>query len=111
MMPLAEVMPFAGLEQFFVVCCLAPVYLMVFGCMIVSPFIARSKGYAPYHWFFALHPVGLIVIANLAPLSMASTPEERERMEARARSIGTTLSSLAVVVSILWFVFLLLPAV
>jgi hypothetical protein len=51
------------------------------------------------------------VIANLAPLSTASTPEDRERMESRARAIGTTLSSMAVVVSILWFLFLLLPAV
>ena len=93
-------MPFAGLEQFFVVCCLAPVYLMVFGCMIVSPFIARSKGYAPYHWFFALHPVGLIVIANLAPLSMASNPEGRERMEARANRIGSILTGIALFLSI-----------
>jgi hypothetical protein len=57
MMLLAQGAPFgAGIEQFFVVCCLAPIYLMVFGCMIVSPFIARSKGYAPYYWFFALPP-------------------------------------------------------
>jgi hypothetical protein len=69
------------------------------------------KRLRPYHWFFSLHPVGLIVIANLAPLSTVSTPEEREQMEARARSIGMTLSSLAVVVSILWFLFLRLAAV
>ena len=100
MMLLAQGNPLGGLEGFFIVCCLAPIYLMVFGCMIVSPFIARSKGYAPYYWFLALHPVGLILIANLAPLSTASTPEEREQMEARANLIGSILSGIAIFLSV-----------
>ena len=87
-------------EALVFLCFLGPIYLMVFGCMIMSPFIARSKGYAPYYWFLALHPVGLIVIANLAPLSKASTSDERERMEARANRIGSMLTGIALFLSV-----------
>ena len=87
-------------EALVFLCFLGPICLMIFGCMIVSPFIARRKGYAPYYWFFALHPVGLIVIANLAPLSSAATPEERDRMEARANRIGGVLTGIALFASV-----------
>ena len=87
-------------KAFVFVCFLGPICLMVFGCMIVSPFIARQKGYAPYYRFIALHPVGLIVIANLSPLSTVATPEERERMEARANRIGGVLTRIALFLSV-----------
>jgi len=79
---------------------------------LISPFVAWKKGYAPYYWLFACGPVGLIVVSCLRSLKLAMTPEEFERMEARANLIGSVLTGIALFSSVslfglivlMWFV-------
>ncbi len=79
---------------------------------LISPFVAWKKGYAPYYWLFACGPVGLVVVCCLRSLKLATTPEEYERMEARANLIGSVLTGIALFSSVslfglivlMWFV-------
>lgn len=80
--------------------CTVPIFLVVFGCMIVSPLIARQKGYTPYYWILALHPVGLIVIANLPPLRDAKTPEQHQQMEFGGNRTGKRLSFIGLLLAV-----------
>ena len=73
--------------------------LSSFVSFLVSPFIAWRKGYAPYYWMFACGPVGLIVVCCLRSLKLAETPEEYERMEARANLTGGILTGIALFLS------------
>ncbi len=79
---------------------------------LISPFVAWKKGYAPYYWLLACGPVGLVVVCCLRSLKLATTPEEYERMEARANLIGSVLTGIALFSSVslfglivlMWFV-------
>jgi hypothetical protein len=86
---------------------------MSFVSFLVSPFIAWRKGYSPWYWLFACGPVGLIVIACLPSVKSAKTPEEYERLEARANFIGAVLSGIVIfltTVPALLLVFLIFAA-
>ena len=87
-------------ESFVFFCCFAPIFLMIFGCVIVSPFITRQKGYTPHYWILALHPIGLIVIANLPPLRDAKPQEQREQMEFSGNRIGRRLSFIGLLIDV-----------
>jgi hypothetical protein len=69
-----------------------------FVSFIVSPLIARRKGYAPYFWLFACGPVGLVVIALFPSAKKALTPEDLEAMQARANMTGAILTGFALIV-------------
>ena len=66
-----------------------------FVSFLVSPFIARGKGYLPYYWLFACGPIGLIVIACLPSATSAETPEQLELLQSRANTTGAILSGVA----------------
>lgn len=68
---------------------------MCFVAFIVSPFVARQKGYAPYFWLFACQPLGLLVLACLPSAKTAKTPEDLEVMQARANTTGAILTGIA----------------
>lgn len=93
-------MLFDAFASLFFLFCIAPIFLMVFGCMIVSPLIARQKGYTPHYWILALHPIGLIVIANLPPLRDAKAQEQREQMESSGNRIGKRLSFIGLLIAV-----------
>lgn len=93
-------MLFDAFASLFLLFCIAPIFLMVFGCMIVSPLIARQKGYTPYNWILALHPIGLIVIANLPLLRDAKTQEHCHRMESSGNRIGRNLSFIGLLLAV-----------
>lgn len=78
-----------------------------FVSFLVSPFVAWSKGYAPYLWLFACGPVGLVVIACLPSARKAPTPEMMELMQARANTTGAILTGVGFVVGLM----LAVPAV
>jgi accessory gene regulator protein AgrB len=81
--------------------------VLSFISFLVSPFVARRKGYAPYFWLFACGPIGLAVIACLPSTKTAATPEEMEQMESRANTTGAILSGLTLLIVI----GLIIPAV
>ena len=76
------------------------ILLLGFLSFLVSPFVAWRKGYAPYYWLFACGPVGLVVVCCLRSLRSAETPEQYERMEARANLIGSVLTGIALFLSV-----------
>ncbi|MBS0205142.1 MAG: hypothetical protein JSS49_19740 [Planctomycetes bacterium] len=78
-----------------------------FVSFLVSPFVAWSKGYAPYLWLFACGPVGLVVIACLPSARKASTPELMELMQTRGNTTGAILTGVGLVVGLM----LAVPAV
>ena len=65
---------------------------------LVSPFVARHKGYAPYFWLFASGPIGLIVICCLPSAKLATTPEQLELLQSRANTTGAILTGVALFV-------------
>lgn len=81
---------------------------IIFVSFVTAPLIAWQKGYAPYYWMFACGPVGLIVVCCLRSLKAAKTPEEYERMEARANLIGSILTGVALFLSVGPFSLLML---
>lgn len=86
-------------------------YLVVMGLsfvsFLVSPFIAWSKGYAPYLWLFACGPLGLVVILCLPSSKRATTPEQMELMQSRANTTGAILTGVGFFVGLM----LVVPAV
>ena len=100
-------MLFDAFASLFLLFCIAPSFLMVFGCMIVSPLIAKQKGYTPYYWILALHPVGLIVIANLPSLRDAKAQEQREQMEFSGNRTGKRLSFIGLLLAVPLLVLML----
>ena len=84
---------YAGVTLVFLV-----IAALSFISFVVSPFVATSKGYAPYFWLFASGPIGLVVICCLPNSKTATTPEQMELMQARANTTGAILSGIALLV-------------
>ena len=82
---------------------------IIFVSFITAPLIAWQKGFVPYYWMFACGPVGLFVICCLRSLKAAKTPEEYERMEARANLFGSVLTGIALFASVSLTGLLVLP--
>ncbi|MEK6257930.1 MAG: hypothetical protein AABP62_04855 [Planctomycetota bacterium] len=74
--------------------------LATFVSILVAPFVAKRKGYAPYYWLFACGPIGLVIVCWLPSLRTAETPEQYEQMEARANLIGSILTGIALFLSV-----------
>jgi hypothetical protein len=92
-----------------------PIYLafmaitgLAFVSFLISPVIALKKGYAPYYWMFACGPVGLMIVSCLRSTSKAKTPEELERMQSRANTIGAVLTGFAFLLALSAVGFLIL---
>lgn len=65
---------------------------LLFGPGVLAAFVARHKGYRPWFWLLSAGPFGALLILLKPNLKQATTPEERERWEARTDLAGGILS-------------------
>src|ERR1700742_5028468 len=67
---------------------------LLLGSGLISAVIAHQKGYRPWYWILSSGLLGTLIILIMPRLGRASTPEQRDKWEARADWTGGILSGL-----------------